>query len=161
MTSPHTRGRSGTGGALWFCKLRLRLTLDGDDELGNDGLDLGPSVVQQVVDSLAGEELVGMSGLTQAVEEQRQVVVVVQLLHLHLRTRSIIHTSGITSCVFNPERQTKTKGGSVLCSRSFVGIYIRLLFADSPTAEIRQMEILMFSRKSVTAINPCVAFGSF
>lgn len=41
-----------------------RLTLDGDDELGDDGQDLGASVLQHVMDSLAGEDLVRMSGLT-------------------------------------------------------------------------------------------------
>lgn len=43
---------------------RPRLTLDGDDELGNDGQDLGASVLQHVVDSLAGKDLVRMNSLT-------------------------------------------------------------------------------------------------
>lgn len=57
-------------GFLWsgavFCvrKGESRLTLYGDDELGDDGQDLGASVLQHVMDPLAGEELVGMLRLT-------------------------------------------------------------------------------------------------
>ena len=60
------------------------LTLDGDDELGDDREDLGSAVLQHVVNTLTGEELVGVDRLTQPVKEQRQVVVIVQLLYLHL-----------------------------------------------------------------------------
>ena len=42
-------------------------------------------MLQHVVNTLPGKELVGMSGLTQAVKEEGQVVVVVQLLYLHLQ----------------------------------------------------------------------------
>ena len=47
-------------------------------------------MLQHVVDSLPGEELVRMFRFAQAVEKQRQVVMVVELVHLHLtdkRTR--------------------------------------------------------------------------
>lgn len=46
-----------------------RLTSNGNDEFGNDRKDSGASVIQQVIDSLAGEALVWMSSLTQAVKE--------------------------------------------------------------------------------------------
>lgn len=60
------------------------LTLDGNNELWDDGQNLGTAMLQHVVDTLAGKELVGMARLTEAVEEQRQIVVVVQPLDLHL-----------------------------------------------------------------------------
>ena len=41
-------------------------------------------MLQHVVNSLSGKELIGMGGLTQTIKEEREVVVVVQLLNLHL-----------------------------------------------------------------------------
>ena len=61
------------------------ITFDGDDELGDDREDLRAAVLQHVVDALAREELVRVGVLAQAVEKQRQVVVVVQLLDLNLK----------------------------------------------------------------------------
>lgn len=43
--------------------VKSTLTLDGHDELGNHGQDPGASVLQHVVDALAGEDGVRMSGL--------------------------------------------------------------------------------------------------
>lgn len=60
------------------------LTFDGHDELGDDGKDLAPAVFQHVVDSLPSKKLVGKRHFTEPVEEERQVVVVVQLLDFHL-----------------------------------------------------------------------------
>lgn len=45
-------------------------------------------MLQHVVDPLPCQDLVRVSGLAQAVEEQRQEVVVVQLVDLHLRTNN-------------------------------------------------------------------------
>ena len=42
------------------------------------------------MNSLSGKELIGMYGLTQTVKEERQIVVVVQLLYLNLQTCEII-----------------------------------------------------------------------
>ena len=66
------------------------LTLDGYDQLGYDGQNLCASMLQQIVNALPGEELVGKVQLTKTVEEERQVVVVVQLLNLHLCNREDI-----------------------------------------------------------------------
>ena len=55
-----------------------------DDELRNDGEDLSGSVLQHVVDPLSREELVRMFCLTETLKEERQVVMVVQLLDLDL-----------------------------------------------------------------------------
>lgn len=103
MTSAHT----GWLGKL--CCLRVtvrrwrppRLTFDGDDELGDDRQDLGSTVLQHVVDPVTGEELVRVNSLTQAVKEHRQVVVVVQLVNLHLRTQMYIYIPG---CFIKPLR---------------------------------------------------------
>ena len=62
-----------------------QLTLYRYDELGYDGEDLWSTVLQHVVHSLPGKELVGVAGLTEPVKEEGQVVVVVQLLNLHLQ----------------------------------------------------------------------------
>jgi hypothetical protein len=59
--------------------------LDGDDELWDDGKDLGAAVVKHVVHTLPGQEPVRLLLLPQAVEEQGQVVVKVQFGDLHLR----------------------------------------------------------------------------
>ena len=65
-------------------------TLDGQYELRHDGKDLGFSVVEQVMNASHREDVVRMICLDQRVEEQRQVVMVVQLLYLHLHL-SLIH----------------------------------------------------------------------
>lgn len=68
MTSAHRRLLAKGLCCVQFVKHesrhRPRLTLDGDDELGNDGQDLGASMLQHVVDSLAGKDLIRMNSLT-------------------------------------------------------------------------------------------------
>mmetsp|Transcript_70913 Transcript_70913/g.207789 ORF Transcript_70913/g.207789 Transcript_70913/m.207789 type:complete len:288 (+) Transcript_70913:299-1162(+) len=58
--------------------------LDRDDELGHDGQDLGAALLEHVVHALDSEEAVGLLLLADAVEEDGQVVVVVQLIHVDL-----------------------------------------------------------------------------
>lgn len=49
---------------MWVVKPERRtLTLDGHDELGDNRQDPGPSVLQHVMDPLAGQHRVRMSGL--------------------------------------------------------------------------------------------------
>lgn len=62
----------------------VRLTLDRDDELGNDWQYFGSSFGQHVKDTLHSEEAVRVLLLTDALEEDRQVVVVVELCHVDL-----------------------------------------------------------------------------
>jgi hypothetical protein len=59
------------------------LTFDGDDELGNDWEHLGTSLLEHVEDSLHGQESVWVLLFSDALEEDGQVVVVVQLLDFH------------------------------------------------------------------------------
>lgn len=62
----------------------VQLTLYGDDELRDDRQDFGATVLQHVVYTLPGEEVVWVGCLTQTIEEERQVVVIIQLFNLHL-----------------------------------------------------------------------------
>lgn len=68
---------------------KYTLTLDGDDELWNDRQYFGATVFQHVMDTLPGKELIGMSSLTQSIKEERQIVMVVQLLYFNLYKQSI------------------------------------------------------------------------
>lgn len=54
-------------------------------------------MLQHVVDPLPCQDLIRVGGLAQAVEEQRQEVVVVQLVDLHLRTSSNSRRYGRTA----------------------------------------------------------------
>ena len=59
-------------------------TLDGDDELGNDGKNLVSALVQQVVGAQNGKWTVGVEFLPGSIEENWQVVMVVQRFHRNL-----------------------------------------------------------------------------
>lgn len=80
------RGKAWGQGYLFMHTHETQLTLNGDDELWNNRQYFGPSVFQHVMYTLPGKELIWMCGLTQAIEEERQVVMVVQLLYFHLCT---------------------------------------------------------------------------
>lgn len=91
------------------------LTLDGDDELRDDGQDLGAAVFQHVMDSLASQDLIRMGGLAQAVEKQRQEVVVVQLVDLYLRVEIHICVRGVAEYIFNLQSLTDGGGRQSCC----------------------------------------------
>ena len=57
----------------------LSLTLDWDDKLGDDGKDFGLAVLEQVHDALDREEPVRVLLLANALHEDGQVVMVVEL----------------------------------------------------------------------------------
>jgi len=63
---------------------RDALTLDRDDKLGDDGEDLGATLLEHVKDTLDGEESVGILLLTDALEEDGEVMMVVELHHVDL-----------------------------------------------------------------------------
>mmetsp|Transcript_72987 Transcript_72987/g.176111 ORF Transcript_72987/g.176111 Transcript_72987/m.176111 type:complete len:245 (-) Transcript_72987:370-1104(-) len=65
--------------------------LDRDDQLRDHGQDLGAAVLQHVAHALHREEAVGLLLLPQAVEEDGQVVVVVELLNIHLPSDAVVH----------------------------------------------------------------------
>lgn len=58
--------------------------LDGDDELRDDRQDLGAACLQHVLHTLDSQELVRLLSFPDPIEEDGQVVVVVQLAHIHL-----------------------------------------------------------------------------
>ena len=58
--------------------------LDGDDELRNDWQDLGAACLQHVLHALDSQKLVRLLSFPDTVKEDGQVVVVVQLAHVHL-----------------------------------------------------------------------------
>ena len=62
-----------------------RSTFNRNNQLGNHGQDLVSTVLEHIVNALTSEEIVGVFGFTEAVEEQRQVMVIVEFLDFHLR----------------------------------------------------------------------------
>ena len=58
--------------------------LDGDDQLWDNGQHSWASVFQQLEDALNGQESVGVLFLTEPFEEDRQVVVIVELTKIHV-----------------------------------------------------------------------------
>ena len=68
------------------------LTLDGDDELRDDGEDLGTTLLKHVKDTLDGEESVRILLLTDAFEEDGQVMMIVELLNLNLPVDAVLGT---------------------------------------------------------------------
>ena len=61
----------------------LNLTLDRDDQLGNNWENLSTALLQHVKNTLNSQESVGVLLLTDTLEENREVVVVVKLLNLN------------------------------------------------------------------------------
>lgn len=64
--------------------MNFRLTLDRDDQLGDDGENLRAALLEHVKDSLYRQESVWVLLLTNAFEENWQVVVVVELGNVDL-----------------------------------------------------------------------------
>lgn len=62
-------------------------TLNGDDELRDDGKDLAAAMGQHVLDALLGEKVVGVLGFAQTLKEHGQVVVEVKLVNVDLEKR--------------------------------------------------------------------------
>ena len=65
-------------------KLSRVLTLDRNNELGNDGEDFSLTLGKEVEDTLHSEEAVRVLFLTDTLHENRQVVMIVELLHFDL-----------------------------------------------------------------------------
>jgi len=82
---------------------RVQGSLDRDNELGDDGENLGLAVLEQIEDTLTGEEAVGLLLLTDSLHEDGEVVMVVQLLHLNLPCdlvgRTVLNLDGKISAV--------------------------------------------------------------
>lgn len=72
----------GDGDDLWITRVQRRLYWD--NELWDDGQDLGTALLKHVEDTLDGQEPVRIHFLSDTLEEDRQVVMVVELLDLDL-----------------------------------------------------------------------------
>ena len=59
-------------------------TLDGENELRNDGEDAISTLLQEIVQTLDRNERVRFLGFDQTGKEEGKVVVVVQLVNIHL-----------------------------------------------------------------------------
>mmetsp|Transcript_2594 Transcript_2594/g.5830 ORF Transcript_2594/g.5830 Transcript_2594/m.5830 type:complete len:313 (+) Transcript_2594:211-1149(+) len=70
---------------------RVERRLDGDDELGNDGKDLGAPFLEHVVHTLHRQEAVRLLLFADAVKEDGEVVVVVELVNVHLPSDLAAH----------------------------------------------------------------------
>ena len=70
----------GDGNDLWVSSVQG--SLDWDNKLRNDGQDLGATGLKHIEDTLHGEEAVWVSLLSDTLEEDGQVVVVIELLDL-------------------------------------------------------------------------------
>lgn len=55
-------------------------TLDWDDELRDDGQDLGSALGKEIIGSLSSQELVRLVGLSDSIEKDRQVVMIVEFV---------------------------------------------------------------------------------
>lgn len=67
-----------------FVVTSVQSRLDRDDQLRNDGQNLGTTVLEHVENTLNGKEAVGVHLFTDALEEDGQVMMVVELLDLDL-----------------------------------------------------------------------------
>jgi hypothetical protein len=68
----------------------VSLTFNGDDELRNDGEHFSTTLLEHIEDTLNGEETIWVLLLTDTLEENGQVVVVVKLLNLNFPIYSIL-----------------------------------------------------------------------
>jgi hypothetical protein len=70
----------------------LSLTLDGDDELRNDWKNLCSSLLKHIKDSLDSEESVWILLLSDTLEEDWQVMMVVKLLNFNFPVDLVLRT---------------------------------------------------------------------
>jgi hypothetical protein len=68
----------------------FELTFNWDDELGNHGKHLGSTLLEHVEDTLDREETVGILLFTDTFEEDRQVMMVVELHNVYLPEDSVL-----------------------------------------------------------------------
>jgi hypothetical protein len=120
----------------------LELTFNRNDELGDDGENLGSALLEHVKDTLHGQEAVRVLLLADALEEDGQVVVVVELLDLNLpvdaELGAVLDGDGEVSAVVETtelrrgDRATVESAGLGLL-RS--GLFLGLVQADHLAAE--------------------------
>lgn len=80
----------------------LKLTLDWDDQLRDNGQDLRATLLEHVEDTLNGEETVGVVLFTDTLEEDREVMMVVKLFNVDLPVNFVLGS------VFNSNRHVSS-----------------------------------------------------
>ena len=90
--------------------MNIKLTLNWDDQLGNDGEDLGTTLLEHVEDTLHSKEAVGVLLFADAFEEDRQVMMIIKLhnidLPLDLVLGSVVDGDGEISSVVEASELT-------------------------------------------------------
>ena len=114
--------------------------LDGDDELRDNGQHLRATVLQHIKHTLDGEETVGIHLFANALEENGQVVMIIELLDLNLPPnlvlRAVLDSNGEISAIVEETELTDgdlTSGDStsngLLNGRLFLGLEKRRALA--------------------------------
>jgi len=121
--------------------ISLRLTLDGDDELRDNGEDLGVAVGQEVEDTLDGKESVWVLLLTDAFHEDGQVMMVVQLVHFdfpgNFVGRTVLDGNGEISSVVKAAELRRGNGSASGCTGSGLlndGLFFRFVLGEALSA---------------------------
>jgi len=119
----------------------IQSSLNGDNKLGNDGENLGSTSLEHFISSHNGEESVGIHLFSETVNENRKVVVVVQLfwadLPLGLRDGTlVINLNGEVTSVVIPSEFCNGDNFLVESSRDCAGgknsCFLRLRVAGLP-----------------------------
>ena len=120
------------------------LTLDGDDELGDDGENLSTTLLKHVEDTLDGEESVWVLLLTDTLEENGEVMMVVELLDLNLPVdtvlRAVLNGDGEISTVV--EAAELASGNGAIVESTSPGLLRRRLFLGLEKADSAATETL-------------------
>mmetsp|Transcript_35192 Transcript_35192/g.113355 ORF Transcript_35192/g.113355 Transcript_35192/m.113355 type:complete len:224 (+) Transcript_35192:85-756(+) len=72
---------------------RVERRLDRDDQLRDNGQDLGAAVLQHVKDALDRKKAVRLLLLADAIEKDGKVVVIVELLNVHLPADAVVNAA--------------------------------------------------------------------
>ena len=117
-------------------------TLDGNDELGNDGKNFGTTLLEHVENALHSEESVWVLLLTDALEEDGQVMVIVKLLNLNLPIdtilRAVLNSDGEVTAVVESAELRGRDVSFVESTGSWLlgcGLLLGLKEADSAAAQ--------------------------
>ena len=142
----------------------VRLTLDRDDELGDNGEDLSLAVLEEVEDTLAGEEAVGLLLLADTLHEDGEVVMVVELLGLNLPLnhvgRAVLDLDGKISTVVEAAELGR-RDGTLLDSASSGSNFLRLLngLVEGGDLATRALALLRVSLSGVAGGNTSLSSG--
>ena len=102
--------------------MMAQLTLDGDDELRDDGEDLGVSACQKVKDSLNSKESVWVLLLADTLHEDWEIVMIIKLVHLNfplnLVRLTVLNLNREVSTVIETTELTRRNSSEILSASS-------------------------------------------